>query len=208
MGVIATTIKAAPIMLGVPGLDNDVAALQDSFNQFTFWGLYIRGALATLALLESGSSVSAPAARASFRWRVVSASQLSSSQRYTAATPPTSQCISSSGASADVFPSSRSIVESFRGEGDWDEYGWPRRPSTWPSDDAIAGRRSRSNNPSRRPWVRTCSMSCAGCACHCTRFVTRNKQGSAPSAPRRRYWCTGRIAIVVDQLTTVRLTHW
>ena len=51
MGVIATTIKAAPIMLGVPDLGNDVAALQDAFDQFTFWGLYIRGALATVALL-------------------------------------------------------------------------------------------------------------------------------------------------------------
>lgn len=76
------------------------------------------------------------------------------------------------------------IVESFRGEGDWDEYSWPRRPSTWPSDEAIAGRRSRSNNPSRRPWVRTCSMSCAGCACHCARYATRNKKGPVPSSPK------------------------
>jgi hypothetical protein len=53
IGVIASTIKAAPIMLGVPDLGNDVAALQDAFDQFTFWGLYIRGALATLALLAS-----------------------------------------------------------------------------------------------------------------------------------------------------------
>jgi hypothetical protein len=53
IGVIATTVKAAPIMLGVPDLTNDVAALQDAFNQFTFWGLYVRGALGALALLAS-----------------------------------------------------------------------------------------------------------------------------------------------------------
>jgi hypothetical protein len=53
IGVIATTIKAAPIMLGVPDLDTKVVALQDAFDQFTFWGLYIRGALGALALLAS-----------------------------------------------------------------------------------------------------------------------------------------------------------
>lgn len=53
IGVIATTVKAAPIMLGVRDLNNDATALQDAFNQFTFWGLYIRGALGALALLAS-----------------------------------------------------------------------------------------------------------------------------------------------------------
>jgi hypothetical protein len=53
VGVIAATIKAAPIMLGVPDLDNDVAALQNAFDEFTFWGLYIRGALSALAFLAS-----------------------------------------------------------------------------------------------------------------------------------------------------------
>jgi hypothetical protein len=53
VGVIATTIKAAPVMRGVPDLGNDVAALQDAFDQFTFWGLYIRGAFGVLALLAS-----------------------------------------------------------------------------------------------------------------------------------------------------------
>jgi hypothetical protein len=53
IGVIATTIKAAPIMLGVPDLDTDTIALQNAFDQFTFWGVYIRGALGTLALLAS-----------------------------------------------------------------------------------------------------------------------------------------------------------
>jgi hypothetical protein len=52
VGVIATTIKAAPIMLGVPDLDTNVS-LQDAFDQFTLWGLYIRGAMGALALLAS-----------------------------------------------------------------------------------------------------------------------------------------------------------
>jgi hypothetical protein len=51
IGVIATTIKAAPIMLGVPDLDSD--ALQHAFDQFTLWGVYMRGALGALALLAS-----------------------------------------------------------------------------------------------------------------------------------------------------------
>jgi hypothetical protein len=53
VGVIATTIKAAPIMLGVPDLDADAVALQNAFDQFTFWGLYIRGAFGALALFAS-----------------------------------------------------------------------------------------------------------------------------------------------------------
>ena len=51
-GVIATTIKAAPIMLGVPD-QTDAAALQNAFDQFTFWGVYLRGALGALALFAS-----------------------------------------------------------------------------------------------------------------------------------------------------------
>jgi hypothetical protein len=53
IGVIATTIKAAPIMLGVPDLNANTVALQNAFDQFTFWGVYIRGALGALALLAS-----------------------------------------------------------------------------------------------------------------------------------------------------------
>jgi len=53
VGVIATTFMAAPIMLGVPDLENDGAALQDAFDRFTFWGVYFRGALGALALLAS-----------------------------------------------------------------------------------------------------------------------------------------------------------
>jgi hypothetical protein len=52
VGVIATTMKAAPIMLGVPDLD-DAVALQTAFDQFTLWGLYIRGAFGALTLLAS-----------------------------------------------------------------------------------------------------------------------------------------------------------
>jgi hypothetical protein len=53
IGVIGTTIKAAPIMLGIPDLGDDSAALQNAFDQFTFWGLYVRGAFGTIALLAS-----------------------------------------------------------------------------------------------------------------------------------------------------------
>jgi hypothetical protein len=51
LGVVATTIKAAPIMLGVPDLDTDSVALQNAFDRFTLWGVYVRGAFGTLALL-------------------------------------------------------------------------------------------------------------------------------------------------------------
>jgi hypothetical protein len=53
IGVIATTIKAAPIMLGVGERDTDAVALQNAFEQFTLWGIYIRGAFGILALLAS-----------------------------------------------------------------------------------------------------------------------------------------------------------
>jgi hypothetical protein len=53
VGVIATTIKAAPIMLGVPDLGTNAVALQNAFDQFTFWGVYARGALGILALIAS-----------------------------------------------------------------------------------------------------------------------------------------------------------
>jgi hypothetical protein len=53
IGVITTTIKAAPIMRGVPDLGNNPVTLRHAFDQFTFWGLYVRGALGVLALLAS-----------------------------------------------------------------------------------------------------------------------------------------------------------
>jgi hypothetical protein len=39
-------------MLGVPD-HTDAVALQDAFDQFTMWGIYIRGAPGALALLAS-----------------------------------------------------------------------------------------------------------------------------------------------------------
>jgi hypothetical protein len=53
VGVIATTFMAAPIMLGVPAIEHDGVALQDAFDRFTFWGVYVRGSLGVLALLAS-----------------------------------------------------------------------------------------------------------------------------------------------------------
>ena len=51
--VIATTIKAAPIMLDLPGLGDDPAALRHAFEQFTLWGVEIRGVFGVLAFLTS-----------------------------------------------------------------------------------------------------------------------------------------------------------
>ena len=51
LGVIATTLIAAPIMLGVDDLGDDPAALQDAFDRFTVWGVYLRGCLFALAFL-------------------------------------------------------------------------------------------------------------------------------------------------------------
>ncbi|MGH7748647.1 MAG: hypothetical protein ACREQ5_28390, partial [Candidatus Dormibacteria bacterium] len=52
-GEIATTIKAAPVMQGVAHLGNDQAALRAAFEQFTLWGVYVRGGFFALALLGS-----------------------------------------------------------------------------------------------------------------------------------------------------------
>jgi hypothetical protein len=53
LAVMATTLKAAPIMLGVPQLGDDAAALQHAFDQFTFWGIYVRGVFLALAFLST-----------------------------------------------------------------------------------------------------------------------------------------------------------
>jgi hypothetical protein len=53
VGVIATTLKAAPIMLGVDDLGADPVAEKDAFDQFTFWGVQVRGAFGVLAFLSS-----------------------------------------------------------------------------------------------------------------------------------------------------------
>lgn len=50
--VMASTAVAAPIMLGVPGL-HTAAALESAFDQFTLWGVYIRGAFGVLAFVCS-----------------------------------------------------------------------------------------------------------------------------------------------------------
>ncbi len=47
---MASTIKAAPIMLGVGHLGDDTAALQQAYDQFTFWGVYVRGTAIALVL--------------------------------------------------------------------------------------------------------------------------------------------------------------
>lgn len=39
-------------MLGTVGLGDDTA-LEHAFDQFTFWGVYVRGVLAVLAFLAS-----------------------------------------------------------------------------------------------------------------------------------------------------------
>jgi hypothetical protein len=53
VGVMATTVKAAPIMLGVRNLGTDTVALRHAFDQFTFWGVEVRGVFAVLAFLAS-----------------------------------------------------------------------------------------------------------------------------------------------------------
>lgn len=51
LGGIATTVKAAPVMQGLPGLGYDQAALRAAFDQFTVWGVYVRGGFFTVLLL-------------------------------------------------------------------------------------------------------------------------------------------------------------
>jgi hypothetical protein len=53
LGVMGTTLVAAPIMLGVDDLGDDTAALQGAFDQFTLWGVQIRGGFLAVAFLAS-----------------------------------------------------------------------------------------------------------------------------------------------------------
>lgn len=53
LGAIATTIKAAPIMQGLAHLDTNQTALRDAFDQFTLWGVYVRGGFFAVTLLAS-----------------------------------------------------------------------------------------------------------------------------------------------------------
>jgi hypothetical protein len=58
-GLLATT-QAAPIMLGVPQLGNDAAALRNAFAGFAFWG-GIRGILQVLAFVANVWALAAAA---------------------------------------------------------------------------------------------------------------------------------------------------
>jgi hypothetical protein len=50
--VLALTIKAAPILDSTARL-SQTSALRQAFSQFTFWGVYLRGATVILAFLSS-----------------------------------------------------------------------------------------------------------------------------------------------------------
>jgi hypothetical protein len=52
IGVMATTLVAAPIMLGVDEL-HDITSLRQAFALFTFWGVYVRGGFFAAAFLSS-----------------------------------------------------------------------------------------------------------------------------------------------------------
>jgi hypothetical protein len=53
IAVMAITLKAAPIMFSLRTLGNNTVALQNAFDQFTFWGVYLRGAVTVLAFLST-----------------------------------------------------------------------------------------------------------------------------------------------------------
>ncbi len=53
IGVLATTLKAAPIMLSVGDLGDDNGGLHRAFDLFTFWGLQVRGTFIALGFLTS-----------------------------------------------------------------------------------------------------------------------------------------------------------
>lgn len=53
IGVMATTVVAARIMLDVDDLGNDQAALQEAFDQFTLWGVQVRGGFLAVAFLTT-----------------------------------------------------------------------------------------------------------------------------------------------------------
>ncbi len=53
IGVMAATVKAAPIMLNVANLGNDHTTLQEAFDQFTLWGVQVRGGFFATAFLAT-----------------------------------------------------------------------------------------------------------------------------------------------------------
>jgi hypothetical protein len=59
IGVMATTAIAAPIMLDVDDLADNTTALQQAFDQFTLWGVYLRGSFFALAFLATVWAVAA-----------------------------------------------------------------------------------------------------------------------------------------------------
>jgi hypothetical protein len=53
IGVIVTTLIAAPTMLGVDDLDDNLPDLQRAYDSFTLWGVYVRGAFFAIAFLTA-----------------------------------------------------------------------------------------------------------------------------------------------------------
>ncbi len=53
IGVIVTTLIAAPTMLRVDDLDDNLAELQRAYDSFTLWGVYVRGAFFAIAFLTA-----------------------------------------------------------------------------------------------------------------------------------------------------------
>ncbi|PZS28767.1 MAG: hypothetical protein DLM61_14190 [Pseudonocardiales bacterium] len=60
---MTTTVVAAPIMLNVDNLGNDKGALQQAFDQFTLWGVQVRGGFFAVAFLATVWAVAALARR-------------------------------------------------------------------------------------------------------------------------------------------------
>lgn len=52
-GVMATTVIAAPVMLNVGNLGNDQNLLRHAFDQFTLWGVQVRGGFFAVAFLAT-----------------------------------------------------------------------------------------------------------------------------------------------------------
>jgi len=53
VGAAVTTAKAAPIMLSISGLRDASPALAQAFEDFTLWGVYVRGAFFAIAFFAS-----------------------------------------------------------------------------------------------------------------------------------------------------------
>lgn len=53
IGVMATTLKVAPIMHTVGNLGDNRTELQQAFNEFTLWGVHVRGGFFAVAFLST-----------------------------------------------------------------------------------------------------------------------------------------------------------